>query len=259
MIFYLSCTGNTRWAAEQIANALNDRLVFMPQATNQTFTLAENEPIGFCFPVHGWRPPLLVRNFIQQLRLQRNGSHYCFALCTAGDNIGETMKLLASDLQTIDLTLDCTCSLIMPESYVGLPFMDVDTLENERKKKTQAAKDLAQFIEIVKHKQHADGTLHVGRWPRINSRLIGGFFVKHLITDAPFHVNADRCIRCGLCADVCPVENIKGGRNQMPVWQHSGACLSCFNCYHHCPRHAIEYGSRTKNKGQYYYLKNADS
>ena len=28
-------------------------------------------------------------------------------------------------------------------------------------------------------------------------------------------------------------------------------CTSCLACYHVCPKHAVQYGRRTKRKGQY--------
>ena len=75
-------------------------------SSDTTFSLEENERIGFCFPVHGWRPPKLVRAFIQGLKLQpAAGSHYCWALCTAGDDIGITMEYLNRDLSAIGLQL----------------------------------------------------------------------------------------------------------------------------------------------------------
>ena len=38
-----------------------------------------------------------------------------------------------------------------------------------------------------------------------------------------------------------------------PEWQHNGRCTCCLSCYHHCPRHAINYGSITRRRGQYYF------
>ena len=72
----------------------------------------------------------------------------------------------------------------------------------------------------------------------------------------PFRVDAEKCIKCGKCAAVCPVGDISFKKGCTPQWKHNGKCLSCFACYHHCPTRAIEYGGRTKGKGQYYYEKN---
>lgn len=259
MIFFLSDTGNTQWAAETIAEATGDNLLFIPELLTKTnggampFTLQTGERLGFCFPVHGWRPPKIVRKFISQLHVNAK-DHYVYALCTAGDDIGETIDILRHDLRRQTIHLDAAFSLIMPESYMGLPFFNVDTLAKENEKKEKAAKDLKAYVEAIvsrSREQH----LVLGRWPRINSRILGGFFTRFLLTDKPFHVESHQCVKCGICADVCPVHNVKGGLGYEPEWKHDGSCLACFACYHHCPHHAIEYGHVTQGKGQYFFKK----
>ena len=264
MIFYFSGTGNTRWAAQKVAAATADRLVNIAeemlaaetaQASDPqfTYTLAQDERIGFFFPVHGWRPPRLVLDFLDRLHLTNADSHYAYVVCTAGDNVGEAVSIFEKRLQTMGIKIDSAISLIMPESYVGLPFMDVDTPAKEQCKKMEADNKLTRFIADIMECRSGVRDITIGHWPRINSRLIGSVFVKKLVTDRPFHVVADRCLHCGKCASVCPVANIHFEKGGEPSWLHNGKCLSCFACYHHCPTHAIEYGGRTKKKGQYYY------
>lgn len=264
MIFYFSGTGNTRWAAQKVAAATADRLVniaeeMLAAETDQasdpqfTYTLAQDERIGFFFPVHGWRPPRLVLDFLDRLHLTNADSHYAYVVCTAGDNVGEAVSILEKRLQTMGIKIDSAISLIMPESYVGLPFMDVDTPAKEQCKKMEADNKLTRFIADIIECRSGVRDITIGHWPRINSRLIGSVFVKKLVTDRPFHVVADRCLHCGKCASVCPVANIHFEKGGEPSWLHNGKCLSCFACYHHCPTHAIEYGCRTKKKGQYYF------
>ncbi len=253
MIFYISCTGNTRWAAERLAEATNDQLVFIPDVIDSPceFTIGENESAWLIFPVHGWRPPRLIRQFVGKLTIQ-SSNPTIHALCTAGDSIGKTMEILEGDLKKRGIRLGKTYSLIMPESYVGLPFMDVDTKEREQEKIKKAAEELERIVAP----SGAEGvapTLHRGPIPWFFSGPVGAFFVNRLVTDKHFHVVEDRCIKCGKCAEACPVGDIEGGKGQTPEWLHNGRCLTCFACYHHCPTHAIEFGNRTKNKGQYYY------
>ena len=263
MIFYFSCTGNTRWAAQKVAKATGEQTVDIAEQTRhntnrtptdcKTYSLGEGESIGFFFPVHGWRPPKVVRTFIANLHIANAKGHYCYAVCTAGDNVGEAMDMFEGDLSRVGLHIDSAISLIMPESFIGLPFMDVDKPAKEQSKKEAANQRLNLFIDDIKKRRNGIRDILVGHWPKTNSRFIGAAFVKWIIGDRQFRVDSNRCIKCGLCAKLCPVADIDGGNGQTPSWRHNGQCLSCFSCYHHCPVRAIEYGGRTKGKGQYYY------
>jgi NAD-dependent dihydropyrimidine dehydrogenase PreA subunit len=261
MIFYFSGTGNTKWAASKTAEALGDQLIDIAATLKHAdggstfcYELKDDEPIGFFFPVHGWRPPLIVKEFVSRLRLNQ-ADRFCYVVCTAGDNVGEAVDILEKDLAAVGITVHSAISLIMPESYVGLPFMDVDKPEKEAKKKREADEKLSRFIEDIRQRRHGVRDILIGNWPRINSRLIGDVFIRWIIKDTPFRVDPERCIGCGLCTRNCPVGDMAMDENKHPVWLHNGKCLSCFACYHHCPTRAIEYGGRTKGKGQYYFEK----
>lgn len=274
MIFYFSGTGNSKWAAKTLALETGDTLVSIPEVINSdcSFTLEKDEHVGFIFPIHGWRVPNIVKEFLTKLTIKTLGEdtshvkHYCFCLVTAGDSIGKAMERFQQQLKSVTvndaLSLKAVCSLIMPESYVGLPGMDVDTKEKELEKKELASKQLKEFSKILKQRPHKDSDqiwgwnqLIRGPIPSFFSGPVGGFFERFLITDKPFHVDNRRCVKCGICANVCPVSDIKGGLGYEPEWLHNGKCLTCFSCYHHCPHHAIEFGKRTQKKGQYFYNK----
>lgn len=274
MIFYFSGTGNSKWAAKTLALETGDTLVSIPEVINSdcSFTIEKDEHVGFIFPIHGWRVPNIVKEFLTKLTIKTLGEdtshvkHYCFCLVTAGDTIGKAMERFQQQLKSITvndaLSLKAVCSLIMPESYVGLPGMDVDTKEKELEKKELASKQLKEFSNILKQHPHKDSNqiwgwnqLIRGPIPSFFSGPVGGFFERFLITDKPFHVDSRRCVKCGICANICPVSDIKGGLGFEPEWLHNGKCLTCFSCYHHCPHHAIEFGKRTQKKGQYFYNK----
>lgn len=259
MILYFSGTGNSLWAAKRVAEALDDELVYIPDAMQGDchFAIGNGERLGFVIPVHGWRPPLLVRRFLERCEwsLPSSGAPYTYIIYTAGDTVGRAVEYFEGDLAKQGLQLDAAFSLIMPESYVGLPLMDVDTKAKEAEKKLKAAADLTEYIEDIRQCRKGIRKTTVGPLPSLLSGPVGAFFVKRLVTDKPFKVVDSRCTACGACAKACPVGNIDGGRGRKPRWRHKGDCLSCFACYHHCPNHAIEYGWRTRNKGQYYYTR----
>ncbi len=286
MIFYFSGTGNTKWAASKLAAATREDLISIAPYMRaddsshnlaEPFILKENERLGFVFPVHGWRVPKLVREFISKMKIQREPSDattenkakaedslknrpFAYCVCTAGDSIGLTIENLNKvisqnpSLQALGITeVSSSYSLIMPESYIGLPFMDVDPKEREIRKKENAAQELAVVCEEIFDRKEGISRLVKGPIPWFFTKVVGGFFENVLITDKRFHVEKDRCVKCGICANVCPVGDIKGGHGEFPVWLHHKDCLTCFTCYHHCPHHAIEFGNQTQKKGQYYF------
>ena len=290
MIFYFSGTGNTKWAASKLASATHEDLISIApymRADDSSHTLAEpfilkeNERLGFVFPVHGWRVPKLVREFIGKMKVQRaepdaeeksasaeskalsdaaGNRPFAYSVCTAGDSIGLTIENLNEvisqnpSLQALGITeVSSSYSLIMPESYVGLPFMDVDPKEKEIWKKSKSAQKLAVICEEIFDRKEGVNRLVKGPIPWFFTKVVGGFFENVLITDKRFHVEKDKCVKCGICANVCPVGDIKGGHGEYPEWLHHKDCLTCFTCYHHCPHHAIEFGNQTQKKGQYYF------
>ena len=290
MIFYFSGTGNTKWAASKLASATHEDLISIApymraddssHTSAEPFILKENERLGFVFPVHGWRVPKLVREFIRRMKVQRVDSDaaensasaerkalsdvagnrpFAYCVCTAGDSIGLTIENLNEvisqnpSLQALGITeVSSSYSLIMPESYVGLPFMDVDPKEKEIRKKSKSAQELAMICEEIFDRKEGVSRLVKGPIPWFFTKVVGGFFENVLITDKRFHAEKDKCVKCGICANVCPVGDIKGGHGEYPEWLHHKDCLTCFTCYHHCPHHAIEFGKQTQKKGQYYF------
>jgi len=268
MIFYFSGTGNTRWAAERLAEATGERLLFIPDELKKLelrnenrdkelqqggechYELQEGERLGFCFPVHGWQPPHIVRRFIRKMTI--NSPSYCYALVTCGDSIGRTMEMLQKELAPKNIKLDSMFSLVMPESYVCLPFMYTDTPEREQQKISQAGKELEQYAEIVVGKLKGEVHTQRGFTPWTFSHVIGAYFNSQMISDKKFTVDSNLCIHCGRCENVCPTGDVKL-HDGLPQWLHDGTCTNCLACYHYCPQHAINYGNITRRRGQYYF------
>ena len=61
---------------------------------------------------------------------------------------------------------------------------------------------------------------------------LGGIIMAYKITDA--------CLKCGSCADNCPVEAISEGEDKYVI--DADVCVSCGACADNCPTEAIEEG-----------------
>jgi len=83
---------------------------------------------------------------------------------------------------------------------------------------------------------------------RLLSRFVYRFGMPRVAaSDVKFRVD-ERCDGCGLCAKVCPVDNITL-MNGRPVWRHH--CEQCMACLQWCPREAIQFGSMTAGRKRY--------
>lgn len=76
MIYYFTGSGNSRYVAQRIAQALSDTVAFMPD--HIPATVPDNgEPIGFVMPVYFWGIPSVAQRFAQQMQIQ--GRHHTLA------------------------------------------------------------------------------------------------------------------------------------------------------------------------------------
>ncbi len=256
MIYYFSATGNTRYVANLLAKELGDEAVSITDSSAGTTAVSKSEsksdyyPI-LCFPVHGWRVPSIVEKFLKAHSLNAiEGSIYVVLTC--GDDCGKTIDYLRKTASETGLSIAGAFSVQMPESYVGLPFMDVDKGFNEQKKIEAARKAIPHIASAIRSKARGVYEVKEGVCAYLKSKVLGGIFHHILITDRTFSVNRMACVGCGLCKKVCQVENIQLASDNKPTWKHTGRCMTCLACYHVCPRHAISFNGMTKNKGQYF-------
>jgi len=254
MIVYFTGTGNTRWAAQQLAEATGEQLYFIPDELRKGslhYTLKDDERLGICFPTHGWQPPHIVRDFLRRAVFEN--VHYTYALTTCGDNMGHAMRILRKELSQQGLSLDAAFAVVMPESNVCFSFLHLDSQASEERKIAAAQERMPHICQLVVNRTRGVEELVKGAIPYTYTYVIGGYYNKHLITDRHFWVDEAACIQCGKCAKLCPVDDIAG---KPPVWKHNGKCTNCLACYHYCPAHAIHWGDM--QRGQYYFNRRED-
>lgn len=265
MIFYFTGTGNTKWVAQQLAEATGEELRYIPDELREGkcfYNLKEDERLGFCFPTHGWQPPRIVREFVRLSTFNPPiNSPYVYAVTTCGDNMGHAMRILNKELKHKGLKAHSTFAVVMPESNVCFSFLHLDTKESERQKIEAAKERVSHICQVISDRKEGVEELVKGAIPYTYTYIIGGFYNKHLIRDDKFWVDNEACIRCGLCEKKCPVDDIvidtvTTGTSQEvqkmpPRWKHNGSCTNCLACYHYCPRHAIHWAKM--QRGQYHF------
>lgn len=253
MIFYYSGCGNTRFVANEVSKGLQDsRMIFIPEAQRKAefeYKLDENEALGFIFPVYCWSSPKLVDKFVKSLKINANNK-FVYAVVTCGDDTGYTEKVFRKVLNGSGIHLDACYSVQMPETYINIPGMNLDSEEGAIKKIEAAKIRIAEIVDGLR-KRVETSSMVTTSIPFIKTYIIRPLFYAALVTDKKFTVS-DECIGCGICADNCPLKNIEMVDNK-PAWK--GDCTTCNSCYHRCPKNAIQFGKATIGKGQYYFEK----
>ena len=249
MIYYFSGTGNSKWIAQQLASSLDDKTTFIPSVLNiLSFSLSENEKIGFVFPIYSWGVPPIVLQFIEQLSDGVFKNRYLYFVCTCGDETGLAPQQFVKVIETKKWECAAGFSVIMPNNYVLLPGFDVDTDEVKQKKLVEAPQRVKEISRLILQSYKGDDCFE-GSLACLKTKLIYPLFVRWGISPRKFY-STELCNGCHRCEKACPTNNISIV-DKRPRW--GSQCTSCLVCFHICPMRAIGYGSATKNKGRYYH------
>lgn len=71
-----------------------------------SYSLEENEVIGFIFPIYAWAPPKIVVDFIKKSNFNGYKSNYVFSGCTCGEDVGYTMDSIFDKLSEKNIKLN---------------------------------------------------------------------------------------------------------------------------------------------------------
>lgn len=249
MIFYYTGTGNSGYVASLIAKANNDIMISISKLINEEkeleFTLKDGEVIGFIYPIYGYAPPKMVKEFIKNVKFKNYRNNYNFSIATCGGNAGNAMGIIKKELNNKGMTLNSGFSIIMPNNYILLG--DVDSKEVERRKLQNAEDEIKGINTVIKERRQNVFELKKGFTSRFLTSAAIPVYEIFFNNVSKFY-STDDCISCGKCEKVCNsniITLVKG----RPQW--SGECSQCLACIHYCPKKAIQYGKSTVKKGRY--------
>lgn len=251
MIFYFSATGNSLWVAGQFSQHFGMTAIPVDEAMKKgtaSFDASGSPFVMFVFPVHSWGPATTMLKFIRTMEISGISGKPVYAVCTCGDDCGHTDRAMQKVLAEKGIQLAATFSVTMPNSYIVLPFFDIDSKEVEQRKLNEAPARIAEIEKAIEDGNSGKGLYKTGSGAWFKTSVINYGFRKYIQGETAFRIT-DRCTSCGLCARICPESNIRMGEDGHPVWDTH--CVQCLACIHRCPEQAIEYGKISVGKGRY--------
>jgi ferredoxin len=244
MIFYFTATGNSKYAAEKLAAATDDRTVDIGAAWKSgafEHEMAGDDRLGFVVPVFAGTLPGIVGLFLERLALKGYARQYTYGVFTCGASSEFESAALGAALAAKSIGYNGSYDLVMPDNFIV--WSDVPPKPRLDAILADADRALDRIIAAVKAK--ADGKIDTSAprmpyFPNQEVSTAGG--TSKLYADG-------KCTSCGLCRAICPMGAIKPDANGKPVWE--GSCTMCLACLHRCPAQAIQHGGDTQNKSRY--------
>lgn len=241
MILYFSGTGNSLSVAKRLAALTGDTALHVSDLMGDCMKI-HDERIGLVFPVYFFDMPDPVRVFMEYTRF--NPSSYFYAIATCGGTAGNALYNLKELLAHKNCRLAYGKVIKMPSSST---IASRKNIKYKLQYLEQAEPEIAVVAQAVRKKENNSG--------KIKHSLTGSVFGIGLIGKKAhryFSVSIDPeiCVRCGICEQICPNNNIHMDESGVTIGQD---CSHCLSCVHWCPSAAVKiHGKMVQASDQYH-------
>ena len=236
ILLLFSGTGNSLNAAIRIQeNIENCEILSIPRVLEEKKFNYEASRIGFIFPVYFTDVPHIVKEFLKNIKIL--GNPYVFAIATSGGEIGKTLRTVNKLLDRQNRKLHSEFSLVLPSNSIIL-FDKTRTPEEVDKIIKDSEVRINEIIETITNNEIEKFIPTKVSVSNKFNNWMGKLFLFRIFSDRGFKVDDEKCVRCGTCVSVCPMNNIKIVNDKV-TWDHN--CEVCLGCIHCCPQIAIEH------------------
>ena len=246
MILYFSGTGNSKYVAKRIADALGDEILNLNDRikASDTLSVETDERLIVATPTYAWRIPRVVRDWLRKTELR--GAKQVWFVMTCGSEIGNADKYNRELCTEKGLSCMGTAQIVMPETYIAM--FSAPQADKARQIVAKAKPDIDRAIAAIQAGECFAPTRN-NLYDRFMSGPVNPIFYKCFVKANAFTASS-ACIGCGQCVKRCPMNNVtlKDGK---PVWGRN--CTHCMACICYCPKEAIEYGKKSVGQPRYHF------
>lgn len=243
IIYVFSGTGNTKrvctlykqeFAKHEVETTIFDVKVGFENIPNPN----EYDLVGFAYPIHAFNAPKIMLELAKALpraEVAKGEKKEYFILKSSG----EPLKINNMSSSKFKGMLSRKGYRLFSEYHYVMPYNMIFRHTDEMAvKMLNALEGLApiEAREVLDGKEHKLSTVPFAPVLAFIMRIehpamkVNGKFFK---------VDEDKCIKCGMCAKNCPVQNIKIEDGK---FKFGGDCLMCTRCSFNCPTDAFSIG-----------------
>ncbi|MBQ7661196.1 MAG: EFR1 family ferrodoxin [Clostridia bacterium] len=223
-ICYFTATGNCLYIAE----SLGGTCLSIPKLMRQAQIEIADDAVGIVCPVYAGEMPKMVRAFLAKANIKTD---YFFFIYTYGMAYGEAFAHAALAARAAGLALAYVGAVRMVDNYLPI-FKMQQQIEHLPEKKVE------QHLFAIRRDIESRKTTAVRITPAVKLKMaVYQAAAKRILngdTAQSYLVNAS-CTLCGVCARVCPADNIR----LTDKVNFSSRCEVCYACLHNCPQNAI--------------------
>jgi len=250
MVLYFSATGNTEFIAREIAKRLDEPCVNLLERvkTQDHSPIHSDTPFIICAPVYVCEMPRFLSRYLKEQTF--SGSKDVYFIFTSGGYCGISGPHAKGIFRRKGMNWRGHAEFKMPRNYVASEAYPMLPPEEVRERILESCGRLDAVAEEIRAGRMLTAR-HVFLFESIITLPFNPVWCKFKMPAKDFHTS-DKCIGCGKCVKLCPLNNIRL-EEKRPVWGNH--CTHCMACIGNCPTEAIEYGTITQNKEKYNFGK----
>ncbi len=232
---YFSGTGNTKHCVEKFMHHYDvNAKAFSIEDSQALLEIREQSDVVLGYPVQYSNIPKILRDYIISHQDIWKGRRI-FIIATMGLFSGDGAGILARLLQKYGAEIIGGLHLKMPDSIGDEKALKRPLAKNKELVSMAEEKIATAASQLQNGNPSQEG---LGIWYRL-AGLFGQrlyFYNKTKRYTDKLKIDSKRCIGCGMCVSLCPMENIimKEG-----TAQSKERCTMCYRCVNHCSEQAI--------------------
>lgn len=224
-VCYFTASGNCLYVAQRIGGTL----LSIPRLMRQETIEITDDAVGLVCPVYACEMPMMVREFLRKARIH---TEYFFFIYTYGMGYGEAFAHAELAARGAGLKLSYINAIQMVDNYLPIFKMQAQ-IQTLPKKDVDG--HIGAMLEELRSRRETPVKITA------MTRLQMSMYTRRLAVPilrkdtAQSYIVNDSCIQCGICAKVCPSNNI----TVTDKVRFSDRCEVCYACLHNCPQNAV--------------------